>query len=184
MVLAHSIVGNSILKVFDKARHLARIPPLICKLSCPALFQQFLRSLPDPSQCAGKIIGKDRQGKQLTSVPDQLCLFPHLLRVSVNRCRGSALFEPVQLGLETLDLILDTSEFLRTSRSVVRDSRLTDQYLIMLDERAHLGEGCLERIANICRLFRDIEGYLDKISNSLPLGWESHSAINELTNKK
>jgi len=172
VILAHSIVGNSFLKLFHKSCHLSGIPPFIHKLGCSAPFQQFLRSLLDLSQCAAKIVGKDRQGKQLISVPDQLCLSPGLPRVFVNRCRGIVWFEPVQLGLETLDLILDTSEFLRPSRSVVRDSRLPDKYLIMPDERAHPGEGCLERIANICRLFSDIEGCLDKISNSLPLCWE------------
>jgi len=184
MVLAHSIVGNSFLKLFDKSCHISEIPPFIHKLSCPALFQQFLRSLLDLSQCAAKIVGKDRQGKQLISVPDQLCLSPDLPRVLVNRCRGSVVFEPVQLGLEIFDLVLDTFESLRQTRSVVRDSHLPDQYLMTLDKRAHPGEGCPEGIAKICRLFSGIEGYLDKISNSLPLCWEPHSAINELTNKR
>ena len=176
MVLAHLILGNSFLKLFDESCHPSRIRPFIHKLSCPAPFQQFLRSLLDLPQCAAKIVGKDRQGKQLISAPDQLCLSPGLPRVLVNRCRGSVVFEPVQLGLEIFDLVLDNFESLRQTRSVVRDSHLPDQYLITLDKRAHPGEGCLEGIAKICTLFSGIEGYLDEISNSLPLGWDSRTA--------
>ena len=64
-------------------------------------------------------------------------------RVSVDSCRSNVLFEPVQLGFEVLNLLLEIFELLQASVSVVRDGHQLDQYLVMLDERAHSTEGGL-----------------------------------------
>ena len=46
--------------------------------------------------------------------------------------------------MKTLNLLLDTFEFLRSSISVVHDGHALDRYLIMFDERGHSAEGGLE----------------------------------------
>ena len=57
--------------------------------------------------------------------------------VSIDRCRRYVPFEPVQLGYEILDLLLDVFGMLQVSVSVTPDSRSLDKYLVMFDERAH-----------------------------------------------
>ena len=83
------------------------------------------------------------RGERSASIPDQF--FPpfRLSRVPVDSCRGDVPFKPVQLGFEVFDLLLDIFELLRASVSVVRDSHEFDQYLVMVDERAHSTEGGL-----------------------------------------
>jgi len=83
------------------------------------------------------------RGKQSTSVPGQFFPSFRLPRVSVDSCRGNILFEPVQLGFEVSYLLLEIFELLRARVSVVCDGHRLDQYLIMLDERAHSTEGRL-----------------------------------------
>ena len=63
---------------------------------------------------------KGRTGRAPASVPGQLCPSLRLLRVSINRCGGDGLFEPVQLGLKIFDPLLNVFEFLRSSVSCVR----------------------------------------------------------------
>jgi len=54
-------------------------------------------------------------------VPGQPASSFRFLRVAVDRRRGDALFEPIQLGYEILDLFLDILEMLRVIVSVVWD---------------------------------------------------------------
>ena len=103
------------------------------------------------------------------SVPGQLCPPLCLLRVSINRCCGDGLFEPVELGFETFDPLFDVFEFLPPSPSVVYDSRLLAQYLVVLDECVHTAEGGLEGGKPIGGLFRDIKENLHAIYYSLLL---------------
>ena len=70
-------------------------------------------------------------------VPSQPSASIRLLGVSIDRCRRYVPFEPVQLGYEILDLLLDVFGMLRVSVSVTPDSRSLDKYLVMFDERAH-----------------------------------------------
>ena len=77
------------------------------------------------------------------TVPRQFFVSFSLPRVSVDSCRGNVLFEPVQLGFEVLYLLFDIFELLRGSVSVVCDGHKLDQYLVMVDERAHSTEGGL-----------------------------------------
>jgi len=77
------------------------------------------------------------------SIPGQFFPSFRLPGVSVDSCRGNGLFEPVQLGFEVLNLLLEIFELLQASVSVVRDGHQLDQYLVMLDERAHPTEGGL-----------------------------------------
>ena len=79
----------------------------------------------------------------MTGIPGQLFASLRLPRVPVDSCRGNVLLELVQLGFEVFDLFLEILELLRASVSVVRDGHQLDQYLVMLDERAHSTEGGL-----------------------------------------
>ena len=83
------------------------------------------------------------RGERSASIPDQFFPSFRLLRVSVDSCCGNVLFEPVQLGFEVFDLLLEILVLLRGSVSVVRDGHELDQYLVMVDERAHSTEGGL-----------------------------------------
>ena len=83
------------------------------------------------------------RGEHSTGVPGQFFASFRLPRVSVDSCRGNVLFEPVQLGFEVFDLLLEIFELLRGSVSVVRDSHELGQYLVMVDEGAHSTEGGL-----------------------------------------
>ena len=83
------------------------------------------------------------RGEQSTSVPRQFSAPFRLPRVSVDSCRGNILFESVQLRFEVFYLFFEIFELLRASMSVMRDGHKLDQYLIMLDERAHSTEGGL-----------------------------------------
>ena len=103
---------NGLSKSFDESRDLSGILALINEPSRSAFFQQCLRSLLNLFQYAAKTVGGDMRGKKLTGVPGQLRASPCLLRVSVGRCRGDVPFEPLQLGLEAIGLLLDISEFL------------------------------------------------------------------------
>ena len=78
------------------------------------------------------------------SVPGQFLASFRLSRISINGCRGNILFEPVQLGFEVLYLLLDISEFLPASVSIVCNADQLDRYLVMFDERTHSTEGGLE----------------------------------------
>ena len=53
------------------------------------------------------------------NVPGQFLASSRLSGISIDGCRGNILFEPVQLGFEVPYLLLDISEFLRASVSVV-----------------------------------------------------------------
>ena len=97
------------------------------------------------------------RGEHLTGVPGQFFASFRLPRVSVDSRRGNVSFEPVQLGFEVFDPLLDIFELLRASVSVVRDGHQFDQYLVMLDERAHSTEGGLQWREPIGGLFRNIE---------------------------
>ena len=79
----------------------------------------------------------------MTGVPGQFFASFRLPRVPVDSCCGNVLFEPVQLGFEVFDLLLEIFELLRASALVVRDSHQLNQYLVMLDERAHSTKGGL-----------------------------------------
>jgi len=104
-------------------------------------------------------------------VPGQLPTPICFLSVSIDRCRGDVLFEPIQLRYKFLGLLLDIFGVLERSVSVVCDGHSLDQYLIMLDERAHAAKGGLERREPVGGLFRNVEEYLDTICNPLPLCW-------------
>ena len=82
-------------------------------------------------------------GEQSTGIPGQFFASFRLPRVPVDSCRGNTLFKPVQLGSKVFDLLLEILVLLRGSVSVVRDSHQLDQYLVMVDERAHSTEGGL-----------------------------------------
>ena len=84
-----------------------------------------------------------RLGDRSTGVPGQFFASLRLPRVSVDSCRGNAFFEPAQPGFEVLDLLLDIFELLQMPASAVHDGHQLDQYLVMLDERAHSIEGGL-----------------------------------------
>ena len=101
------------------------------------------------------------------SVPGQLCPPLCLLRVSINRCCGDGLFEPVELGFKTFDPFLDVLEFLSPSASAMYDGRLLAQYLVMLDECIHTTESGLEGGKPIGGLFCNIEENLHTIDHSL-----------------
>ena len=83
------------------------------------------------------------QGEHLTGIPGQFVASLRLPRVPVDSCRGNVLLELVQLGFEVFDLLLEILELLRVSVSVVCESHQLDQYLVMLDERAHSAKGGL-----------------------------------------
>ena len=102
-------------------------------------------------------------------VPGQIFPSPRLLGISVDRCRGNALSEPVQQGFKVLDFLPNIFELLRTPVSVVHDSRPVDQYLIMLDKCVHPAEGGLEGRKPISGLFRDVKEYFGAICDSLVL---------------
>ena len=87
--------------------------------------------------------------------------------VSINRCRGDGLFEPVELGLETFDPLLDVFEFLSPLISALDDTHLLDQYLVVFYERIHTTEGGLEGGKPIGGLFRNIEENLNAFCDSL-----------------
>ena len=84
-----------------------------------------------------------RLGERSTGVPGQFFASFRLPRVSADSCRGNVLFEPVQLGFEVFNLLFEIFELLQASVSVLRDGHQLDQYLVMLDERAHSTEGGL-----------------------------------------
>ena len=79
-----------------------------------------------------------------------------LLGISINRCCGDVSFEPLQLGYEILDLLLDVLGMLQTVVSVAGDDHSPNKYLVMLDERAHAAEGGLERGEPIGGFFRNV----------------------------
>ena len=83
------------------------------------------------------------RGEHLTGVPGQFFASLRLPRVPVDSCRGNVLFEPIQLRFEVFDLLLEILELLRASVSTVCNNYQLDQYLAMLDERAHSTEGSL-----------------------------------------
>ena len=83
------------------------------------------------------------RGEQSASIPGQFFASLRLPGVPVDSCCGNILLEPVQLGFKVFDLLLEISELLRASVSIVCDSHQLDQYLVMLDERAHSTEGGL-----------------------------------------
>ena len=83
------------------------------------------------------------RGDRCAGIPGQFFPSFRLPKVSVGSCRGNVSFEPVQLGFEVFDLLLDILELLRASVSVVRGGHQFDQYLVMLDERADSTEGGL-----------------------------------------
>jgi hypothetical protein len=82
-------------------------------------------------------VGSGHNCRRSAHVPGQLPASIRLLGVFVNGRSGDVLFEPVQLRYKFLDLLLDIFKFLRATVSVVRDDHRLDQYLIVLDERAH-----------------------------------------------
>jgi hypothetical protein len=79
----------------------------------------------------------------LASVPSQFIASFRLPRISVDGCRGNALFEPAQLGFEVFYLLIEIFELLRALVSVVYANYQLGQYLIMLDEGGHSTEGGL-----------------------------------------
>jgi len=112
--------------------------------------------------------------EQSTSLPSQFSASFRLPGVSVDTGCGNVLSESVQLGFEVSDLLLEISEFLRASVSVMCDGHQLDwQYLVMFDERAHSTEGGFEGREPIGGLFRNIEEDLGAIGDSLPLCWET-----------
>ena len=115
--------------------------------------------------------------EQWTRVPGQFFAPFRLLRIPINSCRGDALFEPVQLEFEVSRLLLEVFELLRASGLAVCDGYQLDQYLIMLDERAHSTEDGLEGREPIGGLFRNIEQDLREISDSLPLCCDIQTVI-------
>ena len=102
-------------------------------------------------------------------MPGQFFASSCFLRVSINSCRSDALFEPVQLGFETLDLLLDIFEFLGPYVSIVRDGNSLEEYLIMFDERVHPAKGRLERREPVSGLLHYVEENLCAIRGSLLL---------------
>ena len=122
-------------------------------------------------------------GEQPTGVPGKFFASLRLPRISVDSRRGYALFKPVQLGSKVFDFLLKILVLLRASVSVVRDGHQLDQYLIMLDERAHSTEGGLEWREPIGGLFRKIKEDLRAVDDSLPLCWEIPT-VRELTRWK
>ena len=90
-----------------------------------------------------------------------------LLRVSIDRCRGNDLSEPIKLWFKIFNLLLDVFEFLQQSASAVHDSHPPDQYLVMPDECSHPVEDGLEGRENIGGLFCNIEEYFHDPRNSL-----------------
>jgi len=92
-----------------------------------------------------------------------------LLGVSIDRCRDDVLLEPIQLGQELPDLLLDILELLRVTMSVLQDIHLVDRYLVMLDECVYSTEGGLEGREPIGGLFRDVEEDLCAVDDSLLL---------------
>ena len=94
-----------------------------------------------PTRCEGR--WQVWRGEHSTGIPGQFFASFRLPKVSVDSCRGNVSFEPVQLGFEVFDLLLDIFELLRASVSVVRDGYQLDQYLVMVDERADSTEGGL-----------------------------------------
>jgi len=121
--------------------------------------------------------------EQPAGVPGQFFASFRLSGVSVDSCCGDALFEPVQPGFEVCYLLLEIFELLRASVSAVCDGYQLDQYLVMLDERAHSTEGGLEGREPIGGLFRNIEENLRGIDNSLPLCCEIRT-VKEPTRRK
>ena len=121
--------------------------------------------------------------EQPAGVPDQFFASFCLSGVSVNGCRGDALFEPVQLGFEVGYLLLEIFELLRAPVSVVCDGYKLDQYLVVLDERIHSTEGRLEGREPIGGLFRNIEQDLRETNDSLPLCCEIET-VKEFTRRK
>jgi len=59
------------------------------------------------------------------------------LWVSIDLFRGDVLLEPIQLGQEFFDSLLDILELLRKTVSVLEDGHPPNQYLKMLDERVY-----------------------------------------------
>ena len=106
-------MGNSLPEPFNKLQNLSRIPRLIHEPSSCTLREQLPRSPFNLFQCAVKGVSKVGRDKRSADVPSQLCTSPSLLRVSVDRCRGNGLLEPVELGFEGLNLFLDIFEFLQ-----------------------------------------------------------------------
>ena len=100
---------------------------------------------------------------QLVRVPGQPAAPIRLLGVSIDRGGGDVLFEPIQLGYEILDLLLDVFRMLGTSMSVARDSHPLGQYLIMLDKRVHAAQSRFEGWEPIGGLLRNIEKNLRAI---------------------
>ena len=112
-------------------------PPLVYEASDGALCQQFLREFFDFFECAVTVVGNGKHCHQSVRVPCQSSASIRLLGVSVDRCHGNVLFEPLQLGYEIFDLLLDVLGMLRVSMSVMPDSRSLIQYLVMFDERIY-----------------------------------------------
>jgi len=52
------------------------------------------------------------RGDRSAGIPGQFFTSFRLPRVSVDSCRGNALFKPVQLGFEVFDLLLEIFELL------------------------------------------------------------------------
>jgi len=77
-----------------------------------------------PTRCEGR--EQVRRGDRSTGVPDEFFASFRLPRVPVDSCRGNVLFEPVQLGFEVFDLLLEIFELLRASVSAVRDGHQLD----------------------------------------------------------
>ena len=106
-------MGDSLPKPFDKPHNLSRIPRLIHEPSRCGFCEQLAGSLFNLFQYTVKTISKAGQEKRSADVPGQLCASSRLLRISVNRCRGNGFLESIELGFESLNLLLDVFKFLR-----------------------------------------------------------------------
>jgi len=61
-VVAHLVVGDRLLELFDEFHHLIGIPALVHKPGRSAFCQQHLRSFFDLLQCAAGVVGRGGRG--------------------------------------------------------------------------------------------------------------------------
>ena len=155
-MITHLITDSGLSEPLDESCHHFGILPLVCEPSNDVLFQQFLGQFFDFFKCAATIVGGGPDCDKWVHVPGQPFTSICLLGVPIDRCRGDVLFEPIQLGYQILDLLLDVFRMLQESVSVEGDSRSLNRYLVVFDKCGYAAEGGLEGREPIGGLFRDI----------------------------
>jgi len=166
-MIGHLVADDCLSKPLDKPCHDLGVLSLVREPSYGTLCQQFLGYFFDFLECAATRVRSGRSCNQSTNVRSQPLASIRLLGVSIGRCRGDVLPEPIQLGQELLNLLLDIFKFLRATTSVMQDIHPVDQYLVMPDERVHPTEGGFEGREPIGGLFCDIEEDFCAVNDSL-----------------